>query len=1317
MTVDREIVKPYLEEQADDYSWLDIEIPELVDGPFPPIGNQIDPEPPEKEIVRTMMNTDYLHFAVKHLLNIELLPFQCVILDLLWRKRLPMLIASRGASKSTLLAIYTLLRLIFNPGCKVAAVGAAFRQSREIWENCSNIWENSPLLRDISNVKRDGPKREIDRCEFRLGNSRAYFLPMGCLVGDTLVTTDTGIRRIKELSGNCEQVWSGDEYRNIGYFWDNGVADTIKVTTKNGFEFQSTYDHKMKVVRDNQIQWVRTDEMVEGDRAPIDKSDRWFGFPSYNIGDKDSYLCGRILPLDKTQSIPDKFLQSTKEDISHFLRGVFDGHGKFGPSRSLWFETQNEELSKQVQFILLHFGILSSRDKDRNKYRVTVRGKNITLFLNRIGSAYEGRRNWMSCQSELGNSLSDGVPVFGDNLFFDTVDSIEHIGKVYTYDINVPSNNTYIANGFVSHNSGDKIRGLRAHYILADEFSCCGYNTLIETSRGLMRIGETSDIYNDIKLFTGNENNVVRPSRFIKTPKTDVYKVTLMGGMSFKCSNIHKVMTSNGWKLGKELTDEDYLPMPEAYEFPEEYVHKDGLTVDEDLAWLMGMLTAEGSINSKHSLYVQMCDENLAGLGVDRETCHNKIVPWSILQSPKSVVIAYLKGVFEGGGSAFLFNDKQRGVNNRFGISYYSVSEQLCQEIQVLLWKLGVWSTIRSRKSKISDNPQWMVRLNGIYADKLAKILDIDKWNEILYQAHVPKEPKGYFFNRIKQAWDAAPYYQGKQRYVGSFNNEEEAKLAVEQFRKNNPYCLRVKSVEKLDEQEHLYDYEVPDDHSFMGNCFRQHNSINEDIFATIVQGFGAVASDPVTKVKKKYAEEKLKEEGVWSEEMDDFSDRSFTGNQIVYSGTAHFAFNHFARYFQKWRDIILSKGDEETLEKIIGDHPKNSRGFDWRDYGVIRLPYTMLPPGFLDEGIIAQARANLHSGHFYQEYCAIFISDTKGFFRRSTIENATTNKPIIMKSGEQVKFNVKRSGDKDKVYVIGVDPAADDDNAAIQVLEVHNDHRRLVYTWTTNSKKHKERQRKCKEMGIEIEKNYYNYIASKIKELVSVFNTEQIVMDKHGGGKAIAEALKDTPEEKGGDFAIYESIDPDDPKNEDTLEGLHILNLVKPTPEINSEANHGMLKDLEEKELIFPAFDTVEIEKSLQRDKVSNNTFDTYEDIALEIEETKKEMTTIVVTKTANLGREHFDVPKIKESSTGEGKLRKDRYSALLYANWYCRNKEANEPYKIQYKPVGGTKDTFKYKSNQDGQLYSGPGIAKFGNSSWVKKGNPRGFNRGKNK
>jgi hypothetical protein len=168
----------------------------------------------------------------------------------------------------------------------------------------------------------------------------------------------------------------------------------------------------------------------------------------------------------------------------------------------------------------------------------------------------------------------------------------------------------------------------------------------------------------------------------------------------------------------------------------------------------------------------------------------------------------------------------------------------------------------------------------------------------------------------------------------------------------------------------------------------------------------------------------------------------------------------------------------------------------------------------------------------------------------------------------------------------------------------------------------------------------------------------------------------------------------------------------LAPTNEFNADANHGMLKDFQDKTLLFPLFDTIELAQAIEVEGniEEEDIYDTYEDLLHEIEELKVELTSIVVTPSSSLGKEVFDTPAVKGITDRKGRLRKDRYSALLYANYYARNRNKEDAFKVNYQAVGGTRESIKKTKTIESlpqQMYYGPGVLKHGSKNpWLKAG-----------
>ena len=466
--------------------------------------------------------------------------------------------------------------------------------------------------------------------------------------------------------------------------------------------------------------------------------------------------------------------------------------------------------------------------------------------------------------------------------------------------------------------------------------------------------------------------------------------------------------------------------------------------------------------------------------------------------------------------------------------------------------------------------------------------------------------------------------------------------------------------------------------------------SISPEIYETVVAGFAAVSASPIQNVKAEARKKAMQDAGIWTPEMDSL--QTIKSNQAIISGTADYSFKHFAQYWKRYKKIVESNGDVDKLQEIFqGEVPEN---FDWQDYSVIRIPYEMIPKGFMDDKQVARAKATIHSGIYNMEYAACFTEDSDGFFKRSLIENCTTtdDKPIICPEGS-ILFDPVVKGDPNKHYVMGVDPASEQDNFSIVVLEVDKHHKKVVYCWTTNRNNFKDRQK----IGLAKEHDFYGFCARKIRNLMKTFPCLIVGMDAQGGGVAVEEALHDPSRLEDGEQLIWPVIDYDKPKDTDAQVGWHILELVQfAKADWVAEANHGLRKDFEDKTTIFPRFDSLSIGLALEKEGKDimeadlNPLYDSLSECIVEIEELKNELTTIVMTQTSQGvgGRDRWDTPETKGPHGKKGKLRKDRYSALIIANTIARRMH-QELAPAKYDIIGG--DTRNIVDNNE-KMYRGP-------------------------
>ena len=466
--------------------------------------------------------------------------------------------------------------------------------------------------------------------------------------------------------------------------------------------------------------------------------------------------------------------------------------------------------------------------------------------------------------------------------------------------------------------------------------------------------------------------------------------------------------------------------------------------------------------------------------------------------------------------------------------------------------------------------------------------------------------------------------------------------------------------------------------------------SISPDIYETVVAGFAAVSASPIENVKAEARKQAMKDMGVWNEELESLTKKM--GNQAIISGTADYSFKHFAKYWERYRRIIDSKGDPQKLVDIFGEEP--SENFNWKDYSVIRIPYELIPKGFMDDKQVSRAKATIHTGIYNMEYAACFVKDSEGFFRRSLVESCVVDdKGSITINDKPIIFDAATKGNPNLQYVYGIDPASEKDNFSIVILELHPDHSRVVCVWTTNRTNFKERQK----TGLIDEHDFYGFCARKIRNLMKIFPCARIGLDAQGGGVAIEEALHDKNKLQDGEKLIWPVIDYNKSKDTDSQAGHHILELVQfARSEWTAQANHGLRKDLEDKALLFPRFDNLTLGLTMDQEGKDilqddlNPIYDNLSECVLEIEELKNELTTIVMSQTSTGAgaRDRWDTPEVKMQNGKKGRLRKDRYSSLIIANMMARQFR-NQLQSVEYDVIGeNARNAVKTK----GDMYKGP-------------------------
>lgn len=1035
-------------------------------------------------IYKIMRDPQYLWFTCKYLFNVELHPMQVVVIQEIWRHPFPMLIGSRGFSKSFLMALYAMIIAVLVPGSKIIVVGAAFRQAKMIFEYAEQIYLNAPVLRSICD-KNSGPRRDIDRCKLQINDSWVVAIPLGdgCLSPFTVMTYDDGFRFISDKKTG--EVWGNTKFRTATEFYDNGVKPVTRVTTKRGYSYEGTDNHAMKVCRNGQVDWCRTDELKVGDRILIDRSMRWHN-GKFNAEMDEAYLLGAM--IGNGMWTQEYSLRFTSSDAEHFL-----------PILNKIFEKPFNEGDEY------HYDMYSKRLRQE------------WLGFWELDVAYSHQkvlpRTILSARRELMTECLRGL--------FDTDGSLQ---------LSTAKGGMAVT---VTYCTTSKILAKQIHYILLH------YGIISTLSHRTREEGE------------GRWN--------------EVWELMICG------KEVAKFQKRIGFSLPRK----------------------------RDLL--------ESGLSQK----------------TDREMTFDDNIP------------------------------------------------------DVLSLMLDISSRYRQKRNNASPN---------LCYSKLKRL-------------------KTATFNTVRDFLD-------KYAFTGEPGLKDISSLLDDSI-----YYDVVDTIDHIGDDQ-TFDIHVPEGNEYCANGFYSHNSkirgmrahiiladefssIRPDVYETVIAGFAVVSQSPIENIKSAAKREYLKGISQWDDELEQqFNERK--GNQAILSGTASYDFEHFAQYWRRYKAIIESKGDMRRLQQTFGTEDELDESFNWKDYCVLRIPYKLVPKGFMDAKHVARARATVSNGVFLNEYAACFAKDSAGFFKRTLIESCvgTDIKPVTTIDGD-VWFDCATRGNPRFQYVMSIDPASEVDNFCIIILELHPNHSRVVYCWTMT----KSRFQKRVKAGVTTEHNFFSYCAKKIYELAESFPTVHIAIDSQGGGYSLVEALGDPNTVTQGRSVIYPIPDEKKPIYTDDLQGRHIVEFVQfASAEWVNHANHSLKKDMEDRALLFPRFDSAGIVLALDSTGVDilkqehdGDLYDTLEDLMMEIEELKNELTTIVHTKSTLGQRDRWDTPDLKTAEGKKGKMKKDRYSALLMAA-YAAHQIHRAPPTPEYGFSGGLSHTIDPKAHAGKPLYIGP--------SWFTEG-----------
>jgi intein/homing endonuclease len=208
--------------------------------------------------------------------------------------------------------------------------------------------------------------------------------PAGCQRPDTLIVSENGILQLGEI-GDIEgeqwqehdlKVFNGEKHTKSNKFYVNGFHKSKKIKMRSGLELESTYNHKYKVLRNDNLEWVRADEIKNGDIIPYVVGD-------YYKSSNEGYL--KSITDLHTGSNWVKSPFSFDVDLCWFL-GLYTGSGiNYKDGVKINVNKNNLEYLQRTQKIIFdQFGLSSNivkDDKDENKIILEINELDFVCWL------------------------------------------------------------------------------------------------------------------------------------------------------------------------------------------------------------------------------------------------------------------------------------------------------------------------------------------------------------------------------------------------------------------------------------------------------------------------------------------------------------------------------------------------------------------------------------------------------------------------------------------------------------------------------------------------------------------------------------------------------------------------------------------------------------------------------------------------------------------------------------------------------------------------------------------------------------------------
>ena len=210
--------------------------------------------------------------------------------------------------------------------------------------------------------------------------------PTGCVDEDSLISTDEGLRPIKDLDETTAEFEQWDEIevgvstdggtKTATAVYDNGFADVRRIETEGGFSVAATPNHRFRTLGPNgEYAWKEAGEFEPGDRILLQRNTFDGGSRlALDTSEADNYYHN----TDESLRLPERMSPELAEFLGYFMG---DGYVHEGVGVKLVVESTAEGLDEHLRSLGTSlFGVEPTIEDRDTRHILTFGGRHLPRY-------------------------------------------------------------------------------------------------------------------------------------------------------------------------------------------------------------------------------------------------------------------------------------------------------------------------------------------------------------------------------------------------------------------------------------------------------------------------------------------------------------------------------------------------------------------------------------------------------------------------------------------------------------------------------------------------------------------------------------------------------------------------------------------------------------------------------------------------------------------------------------------------------------------------------------------------------------------------